>query len=90
MVVFGLGQRWMLLGRQAVELQALLVEVVTVLDLEMQAHLAVFQAIVGQGEGLVDRQEVRLYRKGVGLEGAGEQECQEEQENTHVDALAEL
>jgi hypothetical protein len=86
---FSLGQLRVLLG-QAVELQALLVQVVAVLDLEMQAHLAVGLAVVGQHEGLVHRQEVRFGGKRVGLERAGEQECQEEQEHAHVDALAEL
>jgi len=75
-------------GRQAVELQAFLIQVVARLDLEEQAHLAVGLAVVGKHEGLVDRQEVRFDIERVGLQRAGQQQCQEEQEDAHVFALA--
>ncbi|MNP01423.1 hypothetical protein D3C76_932370 [compost metagenome] len=81
-------QLWLLLGGQAVELQALLVEVIALLDLKEQAHLAVGLAVVGQHEGLVDRQEIGFDIERVGLQRSGQEQCQEEQENAHVFALA--
>ncbi len=62
-----------LFGRQAVELQPFLIQVVARLDLEEQAHLAVGLAVVGKHEGLVDRQEVRFDIERVGLQWAGQQ-----------------
>jgi len=43
---------------------------------------------MGKHEGLVDRQEVRFDIERVGLQRAGQQQCQEEQEDAHVFALA--
>ena len=78
----------LLLGGQAVELQALLVKVVTLLDLEEQTHLAIGLAVVAQHKRLIDRQEVGFDVERVGLQGAGQQQCQEQKEGAHVFALA--
>ncbi|MNG37950.1 hypothetical protein D3C84_1254670 [compost metagenome] len=61
-----------LFGGQSVELQALLIQVVARLDLEVQAHLAVGLAVVGEHEGLVNRQEVWFHIERVGLQRAGQ------------------
>jgi hypothetical protein len=45
---------------------------------------------VGKHKSLVDRQEVRFYIERVGLQRAGQKQCQEEQEDAHVFALADL
>ena len=88
MVIQRGGELRLLFGRQAVELQALLVQVVTLLDLEVQAHLAIGLAVVSQHERLVDRQEVGFGVERVGLQRASQQERQEEQKDAHVFALA--
>ncbi len=71
MVVQGSGQLRVLVDGQAIELQAFLVQVVTLFDLEEQAHLAVGLAVLGEDEGLVDRQEVGFDVERVGLQRAG-------------------
>ncbi|MNC73528.1 hypothetical protein D3C75_1247440 [compost metagenome] len=45
---------------------------------------------MGQDERLVHGQEVGLYVERVGLQRAGHKECEEEQEDAHVFALADL
>ena len=54
-----------------VELEAFLIQVIALLDLEEQTQLAVREPVVGQHEGLLYRQKVRFDRKRVGLQGAG-------------------
>ena len=62
----------LLIARQAIEFEALLIQVVARLDLEVQAHLAVGLAVVGQYEGLLDRQEIGFDVERVGLQGASQ------------------
>lgn len=72
MVVECRRQLRLLIARQAIEFEALLIQVVARLDLEVQAHLAVGLAVVGQYEGLLDRQEIGFDVERVGLQGGSQ------------------
>ena len=50
--------------------------------------LTIGLAVMAQHKGLVDRQEVGFDVERIGLQGAGQQQCQEQKEGTHVFALA--
>ncbi|ERO64767.1 hypothetical protein P308_22095 [Pseudomonas piscis] len=86
---FARRQARLLLRRQAVELQALLVQVVAVGDLPEQLGLARGQALGAEYERLAHRQEVGLDLERVvaGLRQGGEQHEQQDEQSTHGQAL---
>ena len=76
---------------ESVEAQALLVQVVARRDLPAQLHLAVVEALPGEAEGFLHRQEIRLRRAArreqvvarLRLGQARQQEHQEQDQHTH-------
>ncbi len=85
------GQRRLALGRQAVELQALLVEVIARRDLPVQARGARLLRADGQGEGLIDRQEIGLRTGAEQAAGrqreTGRKQKQAKQQGAHEHSL---
>ncbi|CRW76386.1 hypothetical protein PAERUG_P63_London_25_VIM_2_03_14_00915 [Pseudomonas aeruginosa] len=86
------GRQLRLQGRvESVEAQALLVQVVARRDLPAQLHLAVVEALPGEAEGFLHRQEIRLRRAArreqvvarLRLGQARQQEHQEQDQHTH-------
>ncbi|MCY1361741.1 hypothetical protein D9M69_484190 [compost metagenome] len=56
----------MLVGRQAIELQAFLIQVIAVGDLPIELGFTGFQAFRGKREGFINREEFRFGVERIG------------------------